>query len=69
MVLANEFVRDGFSPLYDSCASHTVTEVAREVQNALAVWEPSRRSPRRTERHSSALRPAIQLVPGVSVRP
>ncbi len=39
MVLANEFVRDGFSPLYDSWAPRTVTEVAREVQDALAVWQ------------------------------
>ena len=41
MVLANEFVRDGFSPLDDRQATRTVTEAAREIQDALAVWAPA----------------------------
>jgi hypothetical protein len=41
MVLAHEFIRDGFSPIYDAYATRTVTEVAREIQDALAVWQPA----------------------------
>ncbi len=38
MVLAHEFLCDGFSPLRDSRAQLTVAEASREIQDALAVW-------------------------------